>query len=100
MTLSRIAIQNGCTIAAAQRNSPLDGLETRMLLMHALGLTRVQLITQSELKLNAEEVLRVTALLQRRDAGEPIAYIVGQREFYGLPFWITPDVLIPRPETE
>ncbi|MGV8892874.1 MAG: peptide chain release factor N(5)-glutamine methyltransferase [Burkholderiaceae bacterium] len=98
--MSSIAIQDGCTIAAAQRNSPLDGLETRMLLMHALGLTRVQLITQSEHKLNAEEVLRFTALQQRRVAGEPIAYIVGLREFYGLPFWITPDVLIPRPETE
>ncbi|MGV8898408.1 MAG: peptide chain release factor N(5)-glutamine methyltransferase [Burkholderiaceae bacterium] len=100
MTLTRIAIQDGCTIATAQRNSPLDGLETRMLLMHALGLTRVQLITQSEHKLSAEEALYFTALLQRRESGEPIAYIVGQREFFGLPFLVTKDVLIPRPDTE
>lgn len=100
MSLTRIAIEDGCTIATAQRSSPLDGLETRMLLMHALGLTRVQLITQSEHKLRAEEALRFTALLQRRVAGEPIAYIVGQREFFGLPFLVTTDVLIPRPDTE
>ena len=98
--MSLIRIEAGCSIASAQRGSKLEALETRMLLMHALGLTRVQLITQSERCLNAEEALRFTALLQRRMAGEPIAYIVGQREFFGLPFWVTTDVLIPRPETE
>lgn len=98
MTASRI--EAGSSIASAQRNSPLDGLETRILLMHALGLTRVQLITQSERCLTAEEAQRFTALVQRRIAGEPIAYITGQREFFGLPFSVTKDVLIPRPETE
>ncbi|NMM27027.1 MAG: peptide chain release factor N(5)-glutamine methyltransferase [Glaciimonas sp.] len=98
MPLTRI--EAGCDIAAVQRSSPLEALETRMLLMHALDLTRVQLITQSERKLNAGEAQRFTTLLQRREAGEPIAYIVGQREFFGLPFRVTKDVLIPRPETE
>ncbi|NMM37153.1 MAG: peptide chain release factor N(5)-glutamine methyltransferase [Glaciimonas sp.] len=100
MTLTRVEVEAGGTIAAVQRSSPLEALETRMLLMHALDLTRVQLITQSERKLNAGEAQRFTTLLQRREAGEPIAYIVGQREFFGLPFRVTTDVLIPRPETE
>lgn len=78
----------------------MDALEIRILLCHALGLSRIQLITQSERLLNAQEAQRLTTLLQRRINGEPIAYITGQREFYGLALQVTPDVLIPRPETE
>jgi release factor glutamine methyltransferase len=88
------------SLAAAQKNSPLDALETRILLMHALGLSRTQLITQSERMLTTDDVAQIATLIERRLAGEPIAYIVGTREFYGLPFHVTPDVLIPRPETE
>src|SRR5690606_19498029 len=47
-----------------------------------------------------QEAQRVEDLLARRLAGEPVAYLTGEREFYGLPFTVTPDVLIPRPETE
>jgi release factor glutamine methyltransferase len=82
------------------RTSPLDALDTRVLVMHALGLTRMQLITQSERLLTDDEIAKASALIERRYAGEPIAYLVGTREFYGLPFRVTPDVLIPRPETE
>jgi release factor glutamine methyltransferase len=88
------------SLGALLRNSPLNALETRILLTHALGLTRVQLITQTERELNAAELATWSALVQRRIDGEPIAYIVGAREFYGLSFKVTPDVLIPRPETE
>jgi len=88
------------SLAAAQKNSPLDALETRILLMHALGLSRTQLITQSERLLTADDIAQISALVARRLAGEPIAYIVGTREFYGLPFHVAPGVLIPRPETE
>lgn len=72
----------------------------RILLAHALGLSRVQLITRTEHRCTPQEAQRLSALIQRRLAGEPIAYLVGQREFHGLNFEVTPDVLIPRPETE
>jgi release factor glutamine methyltransferase len=88
------------TLAALQKASPLDALETRILFMHVLGLSRTQLITQSERVLSEDEAASIRQLIERRVAGEPIAYIVGVREFYGLPFHVTPAVLIPRPETE
>jgi release factor glutamine methyltransferase len=93
-------IAAGTTVAALQANLPLDPLENRILLCHALGLTRVGLITHSERVLNEDEAARLATLVARRQRGEPIAYIVGQREFFGLPFQVSPAVLIPRPDTE
>lgn len=93
-------IAAGATVAALQAGLPLDPLENRILLCHALGLTRVGLITNAERVLNEEEAARLAALVERRQQGEPIAYIVGQREFFGLPFQVGPAVLIPRPDTE
>ena len=90
----------GCTLATVLKTAPLDPLENRILLCHALRLTRVQLITQSERRLDEAESDALKALFARRLRGEPIAYIVGLREFYGLDFRVTPDVLIPRPDTE
>jgi release factor glutamine methyltransferase len=90
----------GASIAAILRTPPLDPLETRILLGHALNLSRVQLITQSERTLTGDEAHRLCALLARRLHGEPIAYITGRREFHGLSLQVTPDVLIPRPDTE
>ncbi len=90
----------GCTLATVLKTAPLDPLENRILLCHALRLTRVQLITQSERRLDQAESDALKALFARRLRGEPIAYIVGLREFYGLDFRVTPDVLIPRPDTE
>ena len=94
------AIGAGVTVGALQTQSLLDALDNRVLLCHALGLTRVGLITQSERALDAGEAQRFAALVQRRLDGEPIAYIVGQREFFGLPFEVGDAVLIPRPDTE
>ncbi|UIN21011.1 peptide chain release factor N(5)-glutamine methyltransferase [Herbaspirillum frisingense] len=90
----------GCTLTTVLKTAPLDPLENRILLCHALRLTRVQLITQSERRLDQAESDALKALFARRLRGEPIAYIVGLREFYGLDFRVTPDVLIPRPDTE
>jgi len=88
------------TADALLRASPLPALEARMLLMHVLGWRRTQLITRGDEALEAAQVDAYRALEARRVRGEPIAQLVGTREFYGLEFEITPDVLIPRPDTE
>jgi release factor glutamine methyltransferase len=88
------------TPAALLRASTLPPLEARMLLTHVLGWRPTQLITRSDEVLGAELVERYLALQARRAAGEPVAQLVGAREFFGLDFEVTPHVLIPRPETE
>lgn len=93
-------IAAGVTIGALQTALPLDPLENRILLCHALDITRVGLITQSERTLTHAEADALNALVERRQRGEPIAYIVGKREFFGLDFRVTDAVLIPRPDTE
>lgn len=84
-------------LARAKR---LELLELRMILCHVLNLTRTGLITQDQRKILPAELVQIEALSARREQGEPMAYILGQREFYGLPFHVSPAVLIPRPETE
>jgi release factor glutamine methyltransferase len=93
-------IAPGATIRAVQASLPLEPLENRILLQHALGLSRVGLITQSERALTQDEATRLATLVRRRLDGEPIAYIIGRREFFGLDFEVNPAVLIPRPDTE
>ncbi|KIG09785.1 peptide chain release factor N(5)-glutamine methyltransferase [Caballeronia concitans] len=88
------------TAADLLRTSPLPALETRVLLMHVLGWRRTELITRDHESLDAKAVERFEALAQRRLNGEPIAQLTGKREFFGLEFEVSPDVLIPRPETE
>jgi release factor glutamine methyltransferase len=95
-----MTISPGATIAAVQASLPLDPLENRILLCEATGLTRVQLITQGDRPLTPDEAQRLDDLVARRLRGEPIAYIVGKREFFGLDFQVGPAVLIPRPDTE
>ena len=93
-------IAPGATLGQVRLSLPLDALENRILLCHALRLPRVAMITQSERVLTQDEAAHLAALVQRRLDGEPIAYIVGEREFFGLPFKVSPAVLIPRPDTE
>jgi len=90
----------GTPIAAVMQRAPVEQLEARMLIGHVTQLTRVQLITQSELALSAVEAEQLNSLFQRRVAGEPMAYLLGEREFFGLTFHVDPAVLIPRPDTE
>lgn len=71
-----------------------------MLFAHALGVNRAWLIGHDRDLLTPEQTAAIEALLKRRLAGEPVAYLLGEREFYGHPFRVTPDVLIPRPDTE
>ena len=96
----RDAVKAGVTVEALFRAACFDASELRILLEQATGLSRVQQITRSDHSLTVEEAQKLVRLLERRDAGEPIAYITGIREFFGLPFRVSPDVLIPRPETE
>ncbi len=88
------------TLGALQTALPFDALENRILLCHALGISRVALITQSERVLTDAEAATLASLVARRTDGEPIAYIVGKREFFGLDFAVNSAVLIPRPDTE
>jgi len=75
-------------------------LDAEILLAEARGCQRIELYTSYE-EVPGEPILTpFRALVRRRAAGEPVAYLVGYREFYSLPFEVTRDVLIPRPETE
>ncbi len=100
MSASAPVVAAGSTLASLQLRPLLDPVDNRILLCHALGLNRVGLITQSERTLTADEAARLAALFARRLAGEPVAYIVGRREFFGLDFEVSAAVLIPRPDTE
>lgn len=71
-----------------------------MLLAHALQVERAFLFAHSELELDATQSYEFRSMVERRAAGEPIAYIVGTKGFYDLDLAVTPAVLIPRPETE
>ncbi|QRX83856.1 peptide chain release factor N(5)-glutamine methyltransferase [Glaciimonas sp. PAMC28666] len=93
-------IEDGSSLATILQAAPLVALENRLLVMHALNLTRTQLITQDQRCVSAQEAEQLSKLFRRRLEGEPIAYILGQREFFGLVLEVTPAVLIPRPETE
>ncbi|HEV7678764.1 MAG TPA: peptide chain release factor N(5)-glutamine methyltransferase [Candidatus Dormibacteraeota bacterium] len=84
----------------AQRGSESARLDAELVTAHSLGLRRLDLYLQFDRPLREEELEPMRALLRRRAAGEPVAYLVGEREFYGRPFLVTPAVLIPRPDTE
>ncbi|MFI5286994.1 MAG: peptide chain release factor N(5)-glutamine methyltransferase [Candidatus Dormibacteria bacterium] len=75
-------------------------LDSELLCAQALGLRRLDLYLQFDRPLDAEELTSIRELVRRRGKGEPVAYITGTREFYGRPFTVTPDVLVPRPDTE
>ena len=74
--------------------------EAATLLSHALGRDRAFLVTHADDPVDAAHLAAFRAQVARRAAGEPFQYIAGRQEFYGLEFEVTPDVLIPRPETE
>lgn len=79
---------------------PNDLLDAQTLLAHTLGQDRTYLIIHFNQPLADDVQSHYQSLIQRRVAREPLQYIVGTQEFYGLEFEVTPDVLIPRPETE
>lgn len=89
------------TLAEALRRYALPRLESRLLLLHVLpDLSHAAIVAHPERELTAPQQADFDALAQRRLQGEPLAYLLGEREFYGRPFAVSPAVLIPRPETE
>jgi release factor glutamine methyltransferase len=88
------------TIASLLKASDLPPIDAQMLLEHATGWSRTALISYPERAVAAQAAFAAQALFARRRFGEPVAYLTGLREFYGLMFKVTPAVLIPRPETE
>ena len=87
-------------VGEALASSGLPAAEARLLLAHATGLSRTTLIAHPERELPESAVCDFAAVAARRKAGEPVAYLLGEREFYGLALSVGPSVLIPRPETE
>jgi release factor glutamine methyltransferase len=75
-------------------------LEAQLLLAHVLSCTRTQLYTGFDKPLAEAELAKYRELIRRRLAGEPVAYLLGEHEFWGLPFTVDPNVLVPRPDTE
>lgn len=75
-------------------------LDAEILLAHALSMTRTQIKTHPERVVNDVDASRYSELIERRAAGEPVAYILGFRDFWTLRLAVNPSVLVPRPETE
>jgi release factor glutamine methyltransferase len=75
-------------------------LDSEVLLAHVLGCDRAYLMVHSEQQINPEQWSAFQKLVNQREKHQPVAYLVGHKEFMGLDFLVTPDVLIPRPETE
>ena len=80
--------------------SPTPALDAEVLVAHVLGASRSAIAAQPERPLAPEEMLALESLVRRRLEGEPVAYLMGRREFWSLELEVTPDVLVPRPETE
>jgi len=87
-------------IGEALAASGLEAREARLLLAAACGVGEANLIARPEIELAQPAEAKFLDWAQRRIAGEPVAYLLGEREFYGLALRVTPAVLIPRPETE
>src|SRR5437667_6778814 len=79
---------------------PSFTLAAELLLLHVLGRDRTSLYAYPEEQISSADAERFSTLLARRAAGEPTQHLTGKQEFWGLEFEVTPDVLIPRPETE
>ncbi len=91
---------DGVSVRRAQAASGLVPVDAQVLLAHVLDVSRAWLAAHATDPLPAQSAEAFFALARRRRDGEPVAYLTGVREFWGLSLRVTPDVLIPRPETE
>lgn len=92
------AVRDAAAELAAATTSPR--LDAELLLADTLGVERSHLFAHPERRLEPAQAAAFHERVRRRIAGEPVAYLLGRSEFYGLPLLVTPAVLIPRPETE
>ena len=88
------------TVATLLAASGLPMLEARALLAHRMRVPRERLIAHPDAVVGAHDGDAFLELARRRACGEPLAYLLGEKEFYGRSFVVSPDVLVPRPETE
>jgi release factor glutamine methyltransferase len=91
---------DGLTVRQALAQGGLAPVDANAILAHVTGRDRAWLIGHSGESLPQQQIELFFSLARRRREGEPVAYLTGRREFHGLDLAITPDVLIPRPETE
>jgi release factor glutamine methyltransferase len=91
---------NWITDYLTQRNVDAPRLSAELLLSHVLGLKRIELYTQYNQPVAQEQLDQLRGLVKRAGQHEPVAYLVGRTEFYSMELDVTPDCLIPRPETE
>lgn len=82
------------------RSVTIDKCDARVFLRHVIGFDRVQLITHGNRPLDDNELRQLSLLVEKRQKGIPVPYLVGEQEFFSRPFKVTPSVLIPRPDTE
>ncbi len=88
------------SLRTMQRRGQIDALDAHVLLGAVLGVDRAALIAHPERLLSEEQARTFADYVARCAAGEPVAYLLGRRAFYDRDFYVTPEVLIPRPETE
>jgi release factor glutamine methyltransferase len=102
MTVRELRAAGNVLLSSARGSALIDtpALDGALLLAEALGTCRTALVIRDNEVVPAPDVRRFDALLRRRLEGECVAYILGRREFRGLDFAVTPDVLVPRPDTE
>src|SRR5690242_4911770 len=99
MTDVRTALKRGLA-RLREAQVPSFTLATELLLLQVLGRDRTWLYAHPEEQISAADAEHFFALIRRRANGEPTQHLTGKQEFWGLEFEVTPDVLIPRPETE
>ncbi|HYU71761.1 MAG TPA: HemK/PrmC family methyltransferase, partial [Ktedonobacteraceae bacterium] len=99
MTTIKDALEQAMS-TLAQADQPAPRLDAQVLLGHVLNVDRARLYAYPERLLTPEQEEQFHLLLERRKRGEPVAYLVGHKEFFGLDFLVDKRILIPRPETE
>lgn len=97
-TIGRLLSWTGDYFARQEVDEPR--LSAEVLLAHTLGCRRIDLYARFETEPEPDRVTEFRALVKRAAGHEPIAYLIGEKEFFSLSFTVTPDVMIPRPETE